>query len=202
MTSGRRLTLRRSQRDLCDNFVLGITIILSLGFVVFLFRLSSSIVARSSVRPTFHLYHHATLNVDLDVVSHQSSLSQRNALNHVSDGFSQDTDDAVEMEMIVQTTDSADSESLIEEINRNGAGDDVLQKVGGKYQRKIVSRVAFGSCTSRRPIEQPIWREGVIPSNPDAWIWCLHLFFPHLQLYFYTEGILSISFRCHQRKLL
>jgi len=35
----------------------------------------------------------------------------------------------------------------------------------------LVSRVAFGSCTSYDLRPQPVWTEGVIPSKPDAWIW-------------------------------
>lgn len=38
--------------------------------------------------------------------------------------------------------------------------------------RRLVSRIGFGSCTSRVAIAQPIWETGVIPSNIDAWIWC------------------------------
>jgi hypothetical protein len=37
--------------------------------------------------------------------------------------------------------------------------------------KKIVSKVGFGSCTSRVAMEQPIWRHGVIPSDIEAWIW-------------------------------
>ncbi|GBG77632.1 hypothetical protein CBR_g24078 [Chara braunii] len=35
----------------------------------------------------------------------------------------------------------------------------------------IVSKVAFGSCTARVVVPQPIWAWGVIPSEPHAWIW-------------------------------
>ncbi|KAI5079699.1 hypothetical protein GOP47_0005178 [Adiantum capillus-veneris] len=34
-----------------------------------------------------------------------------------------------------------------------------------------VSRIAFGSGTSVDYRSQPIWVQGVIPSNPNAWIW-------------------------------
>eukprot|EP00882_Tetradesmus_deserticola_P026846 GHRQ01029657.1.p1 GENE.GHRQ01029657.1~~GHRQ01029657.1.p1 ORF type:complete len:181 (+),score=39.52 GHRQ01029657.1:553-1095(+) len=34
-----------------------------------------------------------------------------------------------------------------------------------------IKRVAFSSCTSYDLRPQPIWTEGVIPSNPDAWVW-------------------------------
>jgi hypothetical protein len=35
----------------------------------------------------------------------------------------------------------------------------------------LVSRIAFGSCTARTKMPQPIWEQAVIPSEPDAWIW-------------------------------
>ncbi|CAM6129940.1 unnamed protein product [Calypogeia fissa] len=165
-SNGRRITIRRSQRDLCDNLILGFIGVASLLCAVFLLHLSSSILAQSAVGPTFHLHHHSTLNVDLEVVSHQSSMSQRNALNHVSDGMYRDPAD--DLEMIIQTTTSDNAVSNIEE---GKSKDDNALQLGGKSERKIVSRVAFGSCTSRKPIKQPIWREGIIPSNIDAWIW-------------------------------
>ena len=31
--------------------------------------------------------------------------------------------------------------------------------------------IAFGSCTSYDTRDQPIWKTGVIPTSPDAWIW-------------------------------
>ncbi|WIA30967.1 hypothetical protein OEZ86_001015 [Tetradesmus obliquus] len=34
-----------------------------------------------------------------------------------------------------------------------------------------IKRIAFSSCTSYDLRPQPIWTEGVIPSNPDAWVW-------------------------------
>ncbi|MCO5569762.1 hypothetical protein L7F22_023477 [Adiantum nelumboides] len=34
-----------------------------------------------------------------------------------------------------------------------------------------VSRIAFGSGTSLDYRSQPIWVQGIIPSNPNAWIW-------------------------------
>lgn len=39
-------------------------------------------------------------------------------------------------------------------------------------RRRLVSRIGFGSCTSRVAIAQPIWGNGIIPSDIDAWIWC------------------------------
>jgi len=36
---------------------------------------------------------------------------------------------------------------------------------------KRVSRIAYGSCTSFHLYPQPVWTQGVIPSDPDAWIW-------------------------------
>lgn len=51
-----------------------------------------------------------------------------------------------------------------------GKDDTVLE--GDEVTRKIVSKVGFGSCTSRVAMEQPIWRHGVIPSDIEAWIWC------------------------------
>lgn len=41
-----------------------------------------------------------------------------------------------------------------------------------RNRRRLVSRIGFGSCTSRVAIAQPIWSNGVIPSDLDAWIWC------------------------------
>ncbi|KAG0559152.1 hypothetical protein M758_10G081300 [Ceratodon purpureus] len=38
-------------------------------------------------------------------------------------------------------------------------------------RRRLVSRIGFGSCTSRVAIAQPIWSNGIIPSDIDAWIW-------------------------------
>jgi hypothetical protein len=35
----------------------------------------------------------------------------------------------------------------------------------------LVSRIAFGSCTARTKMPQPIWEQAVIPSEPDAWFW-------------------------------
>lgn len=35
----------------------------------------------------------------------------------------------------------------------------------------IVSKIAFGSCTGYDYRPQPIWKSGVIPAEPDAWIW-------------------------------
>ncbi|CAM9790607.1 unnamed protein product, partial [Ectocarpus sp. 8 AP-2014] len=37
-----------------------------------------------------------------------------------------------------------------------------------------VSRIAFGSCTSRGIQDdpgQPIWTQAIVPAEPDAWIW-------------------------------
>jgi alkaline phosphatase D len=34
-----------------------------------------------------------------------------------------------------------------------------------------VSRIAFGSCAAYDARAQPIWEEGVIPSQPDAFVW-------------------------------
>eukprot|EP00210_Caulerpa_lentillifera_P006464 g6176.t1 len=36
---------------------------------------------------------------------------------------------------------------------------------------KLISRIAFGSCTSYYRHPQTFWATGVIPSDPDAWIW-------------------------------
>eukprot|EP00249_Psilotum_nudum_P012012 c23529_g1_i1 orf=105-1763(+) len=37
--------------------------------------------------------------------------------------------------------------------------------------QKLASKIAFGSSTSYDYRPQPVWVHGVIPSNPDAWIW-------------------------------
>lgn len=52
-----------------------------------------------------------------------------------------------------------------------GKDDDAVLEVD-VVPKKIVSKVGFGSCTSRVAMEQPIWRHGVIPSDIEAWIWC------------------------------
>ncbi|CAM6118223.1 unnamed protein product [Calypogeia fissa] len=38
-------------------------------------------------------------------------------------------------------------------------------------RERMVSKIAFGSCTAYDYSPQPIWVHGVIPSDPDAWIW-------------------------------
>ncbi|KAL3684029.1 hypothetical protein R1sor_002051 [Riccia sorocarpa] len=38
-------------------------------------------------------------------------------------------------------------------------------------RERMVSKIAFGSCTAYDYSAQPVWVHGVIPSNPDAWIW-------------------------------
>ncbi|PSC67028.1 Clavaminate synthase isoform B, partial [Micractinium conductrix] len=43
--------------------------------------------------------------------------------------------------------------------------------------KKRVSRVAFGSCTAHDVQAQPIWEEGIIPSEPDAWVWLGDMFY-------------------------
>ncbi|BBN15673.1 hypothetical protein MPTK1_6g21440 [Marchantia polymorpha subsp. ruderalis] len=57
----------------------------------------------------------------------------------------------------------------VEDQAVNGESDSLVR--AGKGDFELVSRVAFGSCTSRRDVYQPIWRQGVIPSSPQAWIW-------------------------------
>ena len=42
-----------------------------------------------------------------------------------------------------------------------------------RAKKRLVSRIGFGSCTSRVAVDQPIWVNGIIPSNIDAWIWCV-----------------------------
>ncbi|KAJ7525401.1 hypothetical protein O6H91_17G049000 [Diphasiastrum complanatum] len=41
----------------------------------------------------------------------------------------------------------------------------------GFTQEKPKARIAFGSSTSHDYSPQPIWVQGVIPSDPDVWIW-------------------------------
>lgn len=68
-----------------------------------------------------------------------------------------------------------ESPSLGKEV-RNGQN---ARKDLKRHGRRVVSRVGFGSCTSRVAMEQPIWAKGVIPSDIEAWIWCVdsaHLF--------------------------
>ncbi|BFI29582.1 hypothetical protein AXG93_3242s1330 [Marchantia polymorpha subsp. ruderalis] len=38
-------------------------------------------------------------------------------------------------------------------------------------RERMVSKIAFGSCTAYDYSPQPVWVHGVIPSEPDAWIW-------------------------------
>lgn len=64
----------------------------------------------------------------------------------------------------------------VEDQAVNGESDSLVR--AGKGDFELVSRVAFGSCTSRRDVYQPIWRQGVIPSSPQAWIWCAYLSHP------------------------
>jgi hypothetical protein len=39
------------------------------------------------------------------------------------------------------------------------------------YQTRTIRNIAFGSCTSYDLREQTIWKDAIIPSNPDVWIW-------------------------------
>lgn len=63
-----------------------------------------------------------------------------------------------------------------------GSSDQVVDGRGewllrvGQKEPEIISRVAFGSCSSRKAIYQPIWLQGIVPSSPQAWIWFVHLF--------------------------
>lgn len=34
-----------------------------------------------------------------------------------------------------------------------------------------IKKIAFGSCTAYDLRPQPIWTQGVIPAQPDAWVW-------------------------------
>lgn len=40
-----------------------------------------------------------------------------------------------------------------------------------RVKDKTVSKIAFGSCTAYDYQAQPVWPGGVIPSEPDAWVW-------------------------------
>lgn len=44
-------------------------------------------------------------------------------------------------------------------------------------RERMVSKIAFGSCTAYDYSPQPVWVHGVIPSEPDAWIWSLSFLF-------------------------
>jgi alkaline phosphatase D len=51
----------------------------------------------------------------------------------------------------------------------------VLERTRGSEERdrmpKQTTRIAFGSGTSVDYRPQPIWVQGIMPSNPDAFIW-------------------------------
>jgi hypothetical protein len=38
-------------------------------------------------------------------------------------------------------------------------------------EERTVHRIAFGSSTAYDYSPQPVWSHGIIPSDPDAWIW-------------------------------
>ncbi|KAG0578100.1 hypothetical protein M758_5G198700 [Ceratodon purpureus] len=56
-------------------------------------------------------------------------------------------------------------ESAVEPLQSDA--DSVLERA----KRRLVSRIGFGSCTSRVAIDQHIWVNSIIPSDVDAWIW-------------------------------
>ena len=50
----------------------------------------------------------------------------------------------------------------------------VLERARGTDEDKLLkrtTRIAFGSGTSVDYRPQPIWVQGIMPSNPDVWIW-------------------------------
>ncbi|GFR47159.1 hypothetical protein Agub_g8850 [Astrephomene gubernaculifera] len=59
------------------------------------------------------------------------------------------------------------SKQTQKDITSLSKSDDSQQQVGFRPTR----RIAFGSCTSYDLRPQPVWAEGVIPAQPDAWIW-------------------------------
>lgn len=70
------------------------------------------------------------------------------------------------------------------EALRLSEGNQGTESAKEKANKRLVSRIGFGSCTSRVAIDQPIWVNGVISSDIDAWIWCTFtikpLLFPQL----------------------
>ncbi|CAM9775545.1 unnamed protein product [Ascophyllum nodosum] len=60
--------------------------------------------------------------------------------------------------------------AIREGVQVGGRNEDYI----GSYPSEVVSRIAFGSCTSKGAQDdpgQPIWTQAVIPAEPDAWIW-------------------------------
>lgn len=47
----------------------------------------------------------------------------------------------------------------------------VLPEEPEKLAAAMISKIAFGSCTSYDLRPQPVWTQGVIAAQPDAWIW-------------------------------
>lgn len=43
--------------------------------------------------------------------------------------------------------------------------------------KKVLSSLAFGSCSAYDVRQQPIWEQGIIPSQPDAWVWLGDMFY-------------------------
>ncbi|CAN0040100.1 unnamed protein product, partial [Ascophyllum nodosum] len=57
-------------------------------------------------------------------------------------------------------------------INVGGNGGPISSRGGNRGRNIEVSKIAFGSCTTFSALEeQPIWTQGIVPAEPDAWIW-------------------------------
>ncbi|KAL3681968.1 hypothetical protein R1sor_024924 [Riccia sorocarpa] len=146
---------RRSRFQQVEKLTISISLIAIFGCLGFLFQVSALFFSSSLPDPDVSLTrrHAARLQKYESFWGSEDEPEFANLKLQLEDEFTDTEDTTLE-----------DSQQL-----KHGMSDSVSQF--RQKDEELVSRVAFGSCTSRRAISQPIWRRGIIPSAPQAWIW-------------------------------
>eukprot|EP01023_Acetabularia_acetabulum_P008625 TRINITY_DN1375_c0_g1_i4.p1 TRINITY_DN1375_c0_g1~~TRINITY_DN1375_c0_g1_i4.p1 ORF type:complete len:583 (-),score=83.82 TRINITY_DN1375_c0_g1_i4:129-1877(-) len=67
--------------------------------------------------------------------------------------------------------DTQDSQQLASSENQLTSDELGIQGEMDRFQRPMISRLAFGSCSAYDIRELPIFTEGIIKAEPQAWIW-------------------------------
>lgn len=70
-------------------------------------------------------------------------------------------------------------------------------------EEHTVHRIAFGSSTAYDYSPQPVWSHGIIPSDPDAWIWYSSLSLPKFAPLFTSLSLCwGLNIRITSRRLI
>ncbi|KAL2619841.1 hypothetical protein R1flu_000046 [Riccia fluitans] len=144
---------RRSRFQLLEKLAISVSLLACVGCLGYLFQLSASFFDSPLPDPDVSL-----------IRPHYPGLDQYDS-SREEEVESEFTNLKLQDELSDTGTTFVDSQQL--EDGRSES--ESLSKI--RHDNEPISRVAFGSCTSRRAIRQPIWSQGIIASAPQAWIW-------------------------------